>query len=98
MTGKEVTAMDQLTQLADDRYRQRLAAAEAQRPAQPLAALARATQRHRPRLSMHTDHPAHHPGRPGRPPGRPHPVVRGHPGQQGAQIIAIGQSDPFVLA
>jgi hypothetical protein len=43
--GKEVTAMDQLTQLASDRQHQLLAHAEAQRPAQRLLALARATRR-----------------------------------------------------
>jgi len=37
--------MDQLTQLADDAHRQRLAHAQAQRPAQRLLALARATRR-----------------------------------------------------
>jgi len=37
--------MYQLTQLARDRHRQRLAAAEAQRPAQRALALARATRR-----------------------------------------------------
>ena len=37
--------MYQLTQLADDQHRQRLAAAEAQRPAQRALALARATRR-----------------------------------------------------
>jgi hypothetical protein len=37
--------MDQLTHLADDANRQRLANAEAQRPAQRLLALARATRR-----------------------------------------------------
>ena len=37
--------MYQLTQLADDRNRARLADAEAQRPAQRLLALARATRR-----------------------------------------------------
>jgi hypothetical protein len=37
--------MYQLTQLAADRHRQRLAAAEAQRPAQRALALARATRR-----------------------------------------------------
>jgi hypothetical protein len=37
--------MDQLTQLAADRHRQRLAAAELQRPAQRVLALARATRR-----------------------------------------------------
>jgi hypothetical protein len=37
--------MYQLTQLAADRHRQRLAAAEQQRPAQRLLALARATRR-----------------------------------------------------
>jgi hypothetical protein len=43
--GKEMTAMYQLTQLAGDRDRERLAHAEAQRPAQWLLALARATRR-----------------------------------------------------
>jgi hypothetical protein len=43
--GKEMTAMYQLTQLAGDRDRERLAHAEAQRPAQRLLALARATRR-----------------------------------------------------
>ena len=37
--------MNQLTQLADHQHRQRLADAEAQRPAQRLLALARATRR-----------------------------------------------------
>jgi hypothetical protein len=37
--------MDQLTQLAADRHRHRLAAAEAQRPAERALALARATRR-----------------------------------------------------
>ena len=37
--------MDQLTQLAADRDRQRLAYAQAQRPAQRVIALARATRR-----------------------------------------------------
>jgi hypothetical protein len=40
-----MTAMHQLTQLADDQHRQRLALAEAHRPAQRLLALARATRR-----------------------------------------------------
>jgi hypothetical protein len=40
-----MAAMYQLTQLADDRHRQRLADAEQQRPAERLAALARATRR-----------------------------------------------------
>jgi hypothetical protein len=39
-----MTAMHQLTQLAADRQRQRLAYAEAQRPAERLLALARATR------------------------------------------------------
>jgi len=42
---KEVTAMDQLTQLAGERDRQRLTYAEAQRPARRVLALARATRR-----------------------------------------------------
>ena len=37
--------MDQLTQLAADHHRQRLAYADAQRPAERLLALARATRR-----------------------------------------------------
>ena len=37
--------MDQLTQLAADHYRQRLADAQAHRPAQRMLALARATRR-----------------------------------------------------
>ena len=49
--------MSQLTQLAGDRHRQRLAHAEAQRPAQRLLALARATRRARIRR------PAPRPGR-----------------------------------
>jgi hypothetical protein len=40
-----MTAMHQLTQLADDQHRQRLTAAEAQRPAERVLALARATRR-----------------------------------------------------
>jgi hypothetical protein len=40
-----MTAMYQLTQLAADRHRQRLAAAEQQRPADRVLALARATRR-----------------------------------------------------
>jgi len=40
-----MTAMYQLTQLADDRQRQRLADAEEQRPAHRALALARATRR-----------------------------------------------------
>jgi hypothetical protein len=40
-----MTVMHQLTQLASDLHRQRLAHAEAQRPAQRLVALARATRR-----------------------------------------------------
>jgi hypothetical protein len=42
---KEMTVVDQLTQLASDHHRQRLAHAEAQRPAERLLALARATRR-----------------------------------------------------
>jgi hypothetical protein len=49
--------MYQLTQLAGDQHRQRLAHAEAQRPAQRLLALARATRRARIRR------PAPRPGR-----------------------------------
>jgi hypothetical protein len=49
--------MYQLTQLAADRHHQRLAAAEAQRPAQRALALARATRRARIRR------PAPRPGR-----------------------------------
>jgi hypothetical protein len=49
--------MSQLTQLAADRHRQRLAHAEAQRPAQRLLVLARATCRARIRR------PAPRPGR-----------------------------------
>jgi hypothetical protein len=41
----EEKAMDQLTQLAADAHRQRLAHAQAQRPAERLLALARATRR-----------------------------------------------------
>ena len=37
--------MDQLTQLADDAHRQRLAHAQAQRPAERLLTLARTTRR-----------------------------------------------------
>jgi hypothetical protein len=40
-----MTAMRQLTQLAADHHRQRLADAEAQRPAERVLALARATRR-----------------------------------------------------
>jgi hypothetical protein len=40
-----MTAMYQLTQLADEAHRQRLAHPEAQRPAERLLALARATRR-----------------------------------------------------
>jgi hypothetical protein len=40
-----MTAMYQLTQLGHDLYRERLARAEAQRPAERLLALARATRR-----------------------------------------------------
>jgi hypothetical protein len=40
-----MTAMYQLTQLAGDMHRERLAHAEAQRPAERLLALARATRR-----------------------------------------------------
>jgi hypothetical protein len=43
--GKEMTAVYQLTQLAAEAHRQRLAAAEAHRPAQQALALARATRR-----------------------------------------------------
>jgi hypothetical protein len=43
--GKDVTAMDQITQLADDHHHQQLAYAEAQRPAQHVLALARASRR-----------------------------------------------------
>lgn len=43
--GKELTAMYQLTQVADDRHRQQFAHAEAQRPAERMLALARATRR-----------------------------------------------------
>jgi hypothetical protein len=42
---KEMTVMHQLTQLASDHHRQRLAHADQQRPAQRLLALARATRR-----------------------------------------------------
>jgi hypothetical protein len=40
-----MTAMYQLTQLADDQHYERFAAAQAQRPAQRALALARATRR-----------------------------------------------------
>jgi hypothetical protein len=40
-----MTAMYQLTQLAEERHHERLAAAEAQRPAQRALALTRATRR-----------------------------------------------------
>ena len=43
--GKEMTAMDQLTQLAADQQHQVLAYAEAQRPAERLLALTRAARR-----------------------------------------------------
>jgi hypothetical protein len=42
--GKEMTFMDQVTQLTGDRDRVQLAHAEAQRPAQRVLALARATR------------------------------------------------------
>jgi hypothetical protein len=44
-TGKQVAVMYQLTQLASDVHRQRLARAEQQRPAQRLLALRRAERR-----------------------------------------------------
>jgi hypothetical protein len=44
-TGKGTPAMYQLTQLASDRHRQRLADAEQHRPAKRVLALARATRR-----------------------------------------------------
>ena len=43
--AREKATMYQLTQLASDRHRRRLAAAEQQRPAQRALALARATRR-----------------------------------------------------
>jgi hypothetical protein len=43
--GQEKATMYQLTQLAADQHRQRLAAAEQQRPAERALALARATRR-----------------------------------------------------
>ena len=43
--GKEMTAMYQLTQLGQDIHRQRLAHAQAQRSAERVLALARATRR-----------------------------------------------------
>jgi hypothetical protein len=42
---KEITAMYQLTQLGQDLHHQRLTHAEAQRPAERVLALARATRR-----------------------------------------------------
>jgi K+-sensing histidine kinase KdpD len=45
-----MTAMYQLTQLADEAHRQRLAHAEAQRPAERLLALVRVTRRAERRL------------------------------------------------
>jgi hypothetical protein len=45
LTAKQVTDMYQLTQLANDVYRERLAHAEQQRPAERVIALRRATRR-----------------------------------------------------
>jgi hypothetical protein len=47
LTGKQVAVMYQLTQLASDMYRERLAYAEQQRPAQRLLALRRAERAER---------------------------------------------------
>jgi hypothetical protein len=47
---KEITAMYQLTQLGQDLHHQRLTHAEAQRPAERVLALARATRRAERRL------------------------------------------------